>query len=103
MSEFQIKKFAEKLKKIAKQQFGGNKHLAQKLGEAPSWLSNYTSGAREPGASILKRFYEAGIDINALLSEDESTIVNEKKIEYTVTKTFRSFGPESHKKTLCRI
>ena len=68
LEEFQIKYFAERLKKIAKSDFGGVGKLADAIKLAN--LSAYTKlkDTREPKASMLFRFAKVGIDINKLLT-----------------------------------
>lgn len=67
MGEFDIKKFAEDLKKIAKEQFDGVGKLANAINNKN--LSNYTKeNALEPKASFLFKLAEQNIDINKLLT-----------------------------------
>jgi len=67
LEDFQIKYFAERLKEIAKNDFGGVGKLAEKIGLTN--LSPYTAkNPKEPMTRLLYRFASVGIDINYLLT-----------------------------------
>ncbi len=68
MEEFQIKYFAEKLKKIAKSDFGGVGKLAEILSMSQSHLSKYTGAKQEPSISFAYKLAKLNVDINKLLT-----------------------------------
>lgn len=83
MDDFQIKYFAQRLKKIAKEQFGGIGKLAEAMGLKN--LSNYTKEREplEPRANFLYRLAKLDIDIHYLLTRE--SYVN-KEMESEITK-----------------
>ena len=92
--------FGEKLKKIAKDDFGGVSKLAQLLGIADTSLSRYLSGTVSPGLDFLRKLSLLGIDINWLINEKNED--NLDKREYFKMKELENENREL-KKTLKKI
>lgn len=61
MSDFSKEIFAERLKEIAKKDFGGVGKLASKMEH--NNLSLYTSAVQEPKATFIYKLLKAGVDI----------------------------------------
>jgi hypothetical protein len=69
MQELDLKIFGKRLKKIGKERFGSVGNLGEK--SDINNISNYTTGFREPGLRLINKLYQAGIDINELLSDKD--------------------------------
>lgn len=82
MEGFQIKYFSERLKEIARKEFGGNNGLAEAISVSPQIISNYTQkDAREPKASFLAKLLSVGIDLNYLLTGERGKLLNGEILE----------------------
>lgn len=76
MGDFQKIFFAENLKKVAKDKFGGIGKLADLIGN--SNLSNYTkSNPTEPQAGLLFKLAKQNININYLLTGEGSIMLTD--------------------------
>ncbi len=82
MEGFQIKYFSERLKEIARKDFGGNNGLAEAISVSPQIISNYTQkDAREPKASFLAKLSSVGVDLNYLLTGERGKLLNGEILE----------------------
>lgn len=82
MVDFQIKYFAERLKEVAKTEFGGIGKLAELVGY--SNLSIYTkSNPQEPKATFLSKLAAVGVDVNYLLTGIKKLKVSEPDVRYS--------------------
>lgn len=91
MSEFDLKKFSEDLKKLAKQDFGSLGELAKLVDKGN--LSVYTQQEpREPKASFLYKLAEQNIDINKLLTGKS---YQDKSIEERLNNIEKNFSESS--------
>ena len=82
--EFNLAEFAERLKKVIINDFGSIRKFAEILGEPPSYISNYTSGAREPRANFFWKLAQYNININYLLTGE--TLMERAEIEVWIEK-----------------
>ncbi|MEW6507218.1 MAG: hypothetical protein AB1432_05675 [Bacteroidota bacterium] len=76
MDEFSKEIFGERLKKIAKDDFGGIGKLASKMRH--NNLSLYTSAVQEPKATFIHKLLVAGVDIIFLFTGKRGATVDDE-------------------------
>lgn len=68
MENIYRKEVGQRLRKIAKEQFGSSKKLAELLNMKPQTFQLYVAGKALPGGFIIKKLLELNVDVNYLLN-----------------------------------
>jgi len=79
----------ERMREWVDSNFKSATEAAGKLGMTYSNLSQYLGGKRHPGYEVLKRFREAGCNINWLLTGDTTPIDDADKLRKRISELER--------------
>ena len=71
IEEISAIQIGQRIKDFARFKYKTQRNLARVMGNPPQSLQMYIMGERKPGLIMLRRLYEAGCNLNWLVSGDE--------------------------------
>lgn len=92
------KEWITKVKKLMEEKGISQKELSEKSGIAPSSVSRYLNGEREPRIDVMINFSKAlNVDVETLLDSDRVTMTPYESIKYAIARNGNNLTADEQK------